>query len=123
MVGASGNDDTEWQRDVSDRSLVLELLTDEHRRHAVSCLASYEESIPVSELAADVAARKIDRPRTEIPPREIQQIAIGLHHNHVPKLADAGVVEYDRERGLVELAEGEAIVDGALSLATAETDS
>jgi len=37
------------------------------------------------------------------------QLVIQLSHNHLPKLADHGVVEYDRERGTVEYRPNEQI--------------
>ena len=30
------------------------------------------------------------------------QLAIELYHSHLPKLADQGIVDYDRERGTIE---------------------
>lgn len=120
MVGASRKDETEWQDAVADRSLVFDLLADEHRRHAIAYLATCEESVPISELAAEVATRIADRPQTAISTQRTRSIAIDLHHKHVPKLAEAGVVEYDRECGLVNLAEADAVVEGALSLAEAD---
>jgi hypothetical protein len=31
-----------------------------------------------------------------------ERVRIGLHHRHLPKLAEAGLVEYDYEAGVVE---------------------
>lgn len=120
MVGTGSNDETDWHGDVADRSRVFDLLADEHRRHAIAHLATCEESIPISELAAAVAARTAERPRTAISTREVQSVTIALHHNHLPRLAEADVVEYDRECGLVELTAADAVIEGALSLGTSE---
>lgn len=120
MVGIDGKDEIEQRDDVDHRSLVFDLLADEHRRHAVAYLATCEESVTISELAAEIATRSSNRPRTAIPTQQTRSIMIDLHHKHVPKLAEAGVVEYDRECGLVELSEDDAVVEGALSLAEAD---
>lgn len=123
MLGTGGNDEIEQPDDVDHRSLVFDLLADEHRRHAVAYLATCEESIPISELAAQIATRIADRPRTAIPTRKTRSITIELHHKHLPKLAEAGIVEYDRECGLVKLSEADAVVEGALSLTGVEADT
>lgn len=31
------------------------------------------------------------------------RVAIDLHHTHLPKLADADIIEYDREHGTIRL--------------------
>ena len=36
-------------------------------------------------------------------PAERNEIVVGLEHSHLPLLADAGLVTYDRQRGTVEL--------------------
>lgn len=123
MVGTSSNGDAPWHGDAADRTRVFDLLAHEYRRHAIAYLATCEEPVPVTELAAEVATRTAGRPRTAIPTREIRTKTIELHHNHVPKLADAGVVEYDRECSLVELSGSDALVRGALSLIEAEGDA
>lgn len=120
MVGTGGNDENERGDDVDHRSLVFDLLADEHRRHAIAYLATCEESVTISELAAEIATRISNRPRTAVSTQRTRSITIDLHHKHVPKLAEAGVVEYDRECGLVELSENDAVVDDALSLAEAD---
>jgi len=43
------------------------------------------------------------------------QLATQLHHSHLPKLADHGVIEHDRERGTIEYRPDEqieAVLDG-----------
>ena len=43
------------------------------------------------------------------------QLATQLHHSHLPKLADYGVIEHDRERGTIEYRPDEqieAVLDG-----------
>lgn len=64
----------------------LGLLANERRRAALRYLADRpREPVPVSRLA--------DAVETETGERAL----VALHHDHVPKLAAAGVVEYDAE--------------------------
>lgn len=43
-------------------------------------------------------------------------IAIALAHNHLPKLANAGVIDYDREDGRVHWRDGLAELEGIISV-------
>lgn len=68
--------------------VVFEVLADEDRRRV--CLHLTQEDpqvITVDELVDGIAS---DRPEPE---RE--RLAIDLHHRHLPKLAAAGIIDYD----------------------------
>ena len=43
----------------------------------------------------------LDRLHEEVPDTERSELAIDLRHTHLPKLADHGVLEYDRRSGAV----------------------
>lgn len=118
MVGDSSNP-SERDRSVStDTSVdaVMDLLTDERRRHVLECLRDRDVAITLPDLAQDVAVRESAEPRTAIEPETIRTVATSLHHLHVPKLAAAGVVEYDPDRKLVAANPDESI-DRATTLA------
>lgn len=87
----------------SDRSfdVAFDLLANRRRQHALACLCERPGSIPLDELAEDVAARERWSPRTEPDDEEVRTVAVSLYHSHLPKLADAGVVDYDRDRDMV----------------------
>lgn len=79
-----------------DTQTALELLRHEHRRAVVAILS---ETSPLSrpELTVRLAARVVDGETTSRLPDEDtrRRLRLGLHHNHLPKLSEAGVVEYD----------------------------
>ncbi|MFC6826614.1 DUF7344 domain-containing protein [Halopelagius fulvigenes] len=83
----------------SGRSTIdsLAVLDDKHRLAAVGILAAKDRSVTLSSLAEGVAAEIRDVERGKIPKRDIEQVEITLHHNHLPKLDDAGVLEYSPE--------------------------
>ncbi|WP_276278901.1 DUF7344 domain-containing protein [Halorussus caseinilyticus] len=74
-----------------DFETAFDLLSNEHRRLVVAAL---DETGPVSrrQLTTELLARLEtgDSDRTTR-----RQLRIALHHNHLPRLADAGVVKYD----------------------------
>ena len=118
MVGHSP-DDVE-SNGVTERSIdaVFDLLADESRRAAVACLASRERPIALADLAADVAARTADQPRSEISTDEIYAVRTRLHHVHLPKLTNEGVVAYNPDDHMVTLAESSAQAERAVTLTT-----
>lgn len=75
-----------------------ELLADSRRRIAVSVLAERESPVALVDLARDVAARENETDPRDVPADRVESVAVSLHHRHLPKLADHGVVTYDVER-------------------------
>lgn len=83
-------------RELRVRSLdtVFELLASSRRRSALYVLYRSDGSVALSDLVAEVASME------EVAP---ERVATALHQVHLPKLADAGVVEYDAEDETVRL--------------------
>lgn len=73
----------------------LDLLKHEHRRAIVATL--YEtSSLSWPRLVGELSVRVTDA--TRFPDDATRRrLRIGLYHNHLPKLAEAGAVEYDDE--------------------------
>jgi hypothetical protein len=68
------------------------LLADEHRRRVLRCLHSRVGSVSLSTLADRLAdGDDEDRSRT----------ALRLHHVHLPKLAEYGLLSYDSTQNVV----------------------
>lgn len=84
---------------------IFGLLAEERRRYVIRILADHGPSVSLPDLADEVAAREFAVPITEIDDREILFIYLALYHRHIPKLAAAGVLEYDQDRDLVTVAE------------------
>ncbi|WP_435156777.1 ArsR/SmtB family transcription factor [Haladaptatus sp. DFWS20] len=70
----------------------FELLANPHRRVILLHLSGGDgSSATLADLAAELHAQLDDVESTE-------QAQIGLVHHHLPKLADFGLIEYDRQR-------------------------
>lgn len=83
-----------------DAERLFEALAHERRQHVLAVLRDDEESASLSELAVAVARRETEEDVD--PEREtVERVHTSLYHWHVPKLADANLVEYDVERGTV----------------------
>lgn len=73
------------------------VLAAERRRVLLDVLAEREPPVHVEELAAAVA----DREEAVVDQEAVQEVAVGLHHVHLPTLGACGVVDYDPDTNVV----------------------
>ncbi len=72
---------------------VHRILSSERRRHLLSYLIDWpDDTTSVDEVVDHITQE--ERP-TPGPISHRERVAIDLHHVHLPKLADAGVIEHD----------------------------
>jgi hypothetical protein len=72
-------------------TLLYKLLANHRRRVLLQCLRDTEAPIPISVLVTELTQRD-----EHVSPNESINTEIAVHHIHLPKLADAGVIEYDQ---------------------------
>jgi len=96
-----------------DRSLdaVFEMLRSERRRNVLYILYQRAGPVQVSDLADEVATRE---------DAELTRVATAIRHVHLPKLDDAGVVEFDAEAGSVRFADDSGRLRRYLTRAAAD---
>lgn len=85
--------------ELSERERHL-LLAEERRRKALDELTGRTAPVELAELGRAVAVRESDvgGPDEET----VERVAITLHHVHLPKLAQSGLIEYDTDASRVE---------------------
>ena len=83
----------------------------ERRQHALMYLAQKPVAIPLGDLAEYIALKE-DSPSHEW----YQRILVDLHHQHLPYLCEIGLVDYEAETELVELAVDRDVVSPFLQL-------
>ncbi|WP_218153762.1 DUF7344 domain-containing protein [Halopelagius inordinatus] len=81
------------------------VLAKRRRRVALRCLVAYDTPMTLADLADEVAVREREATLAQIPADDVMQVYLSLYHAHVPKLGDAGFVEYSQEQDLVRLTE------------------
>lgn len=93
-------------------STIFRLLANKNRRIALHVLQERRgELVEIRDLANEIVATRA--PDETVDPAEIE---LTLRHAHCPKLADAGIVEYDDERGAVRYV-GDPLLESGLELA------
>lgn len=77
-------------------------LSNPRRRYVLHHLKRHKDAVAVGELATKVAAWE-NRTTTELVSNKQRKRAYSaLHQTHLPKMNQLGIINYDRERGVVE---------------------
>lgn len=93
IVGRNDGPAVPGAEDVESADAVLSALADERRRTVLSVLLDADEGrLDLSEVAERVAEREHSAVEADV-----THVETGLYHVHAPTLADAGLVEYDRD--------------------------
>ncbi|TYL40265.1 hypothetical protein CV102_01410 [Natronococcus pandeyae] len=79
----------------------FDLLADERRRLLLQVMRTYSEELTLPDAAEEVAVRENGCKVTELSAERVANVYISLYHDHMPRLVDAGLIEYDQERDLV----------------------
>lgn len=88
----------------------LAVLDDEHRQAVVDVLAEIDSAIDIEPLAKRVVADVESVSHDAVSGQELEREKVVLHHNHLPKLADVGIIEYSYEENrIVPSADIEAV--------------
>lgn len=101
---------------------ICSLLENSRRRTLLSVVLETDAETD-EELARRVAARERNRPLADVSDDVRDRVYVALVHNHLPRLADHDVIEYDRAAGTVEpddaMEELEPLVVGSTDVADA----
>ena len=88
--------------DPSDFDTTLRLCCDEHRRIVLATLASERRALSLNDLTNEIVTHNHHEPITDVSGEAVTHVYLSLYHEHVPLLVEASVIEYDRERRLVD---------------------
>ncbi|WP_202614403.1 DUF7344 domain-containing protein [Halostella litorea] len=84
-------------------SAARDAVSDPDRRYLLEYLLLNRYMVSRADVAAEVAARRGDGIREAVDDRRRKRVEVRLRHNHLPKLADAGLLEYDPTSTMVAL--------------------
>ena len=94
-----------------DRSeALIELLANARRRYLWEYLRREEREVSLQEVSEVIAGRELDKPPSAVTYDERKSVYTSLRQFHCPKMADAGLVEFDRRAGRVAPCEGSDLV-------------
>lgn len=78
------------------------ILQNERRRRVLQYLSDTESAVDMRDIAEQVAAWEHDTTVQQLTSDQRQRVYIALYQSHLPKLADFGLITYNRSRGVVE---------------------
>ncbi|WP_415379085.1 hypothetical protein [Halosimplex sp. TS25] len=84
----------------SERDALFAILADSSRRRLLDALGTLEPGSRTTLSALSDRFAADDGPAGD---EQRRDAAVALHHIHLPKLADAGLIEYDAEAKVVEV--------------------
>lgn len=87
---------------------IFSTLSNQRRRYVIHYLKHDPTQVRIRDLAEQIAAWENDITVGELTYKQRKRVYTSLHQTHLPKMDDCGIVEYDRDRGLISLAPGAA---------------
>jgi DNA-binding transcriptional ArsR family regulator len=93
------------EQDDLSRDLIFDTLSSARRRFILYYLQEHEGPIELGELSEAVAAWENDVEVEDLTSQQRKRVYVSLYQTHIPKMADAEILEYDEEAGTVSLGE------------------
>jgi DNA-binding transcriptional ArsR family regulator len=103
------------------KDTLFEIVKNRRRRDALSYLKRRDGEATLGELAEHIAAKENGVEVGALSSSQRKRVYIGLYQCHLPKLAEAGVVDFDKDRGDVRLRPAATQLDAYLGDGAADT--
>lgn len=100
---------------------VFEILSNHRRRMVLYFLREHGNTADLNELAEGIAAIENGLEVSELTRQQRKRVYVSLYQTHLPKMAESGVIEYDKDAGKVGLTDRTTAIDEYL--AGDETDA
>lgn len=83
-------------------NVVFDVLKNRRRRIILEYFADGEGPVDLGVLSETVASIENEKSRTELESMERKKAYVGLYQCHLPRLDDAGAINFDKTQGMVE---------------------
>ncbi|WP_415379398.1 hypothetical protein [Halosimplex sp. TS25] len=90
------------QSDPLGKNELFHLLQNERRRAVIRYLEGTDQTVKMRDVAEQVAAWEHDTTVRALTSDERQRVYIALYQSHLDTLDEAGVIDYNKSRGLVD---------------------
>lgn len=88
----------------------FDILSNDRRRHALHYLLSHDEGTEIGELSRQVAAWENGESLDQVTAEERRRVYVSLHQTHLPRMDEAGILQYENSRDTIALTErGESL--------------
>lgn len=92
---------------VTDDADAWDVFRNRRRRQIIVAVANTDagEIRTTREVAERIAAYENDKPVSELSSTEYKRIRIGIYQEHLPRLDDAGIIDYNQPRNTIKATE------------------
>ncbi|WP_276261517.1 DUF7344 domain-containing protein [Haloglomus litoreum] len=118
--GAGRGSDAATDTEPLSLDIAFEILKNGRRRRVLEELSAATGDLTTGELSERIAAWENSKPIEEITSEERKRVYVGLYQCHLPKMHDADVVVFNKDRGLVAPGEHADLLDRFLTPADPE---
>jgi hypothetical protein len=94
---------------------VFEILKNRRRRDILQYLWNHDGTANIGELAEHIAALENDIEVAALSSSQRKRVYIGLYQCHLPKMDDAGIVDFDKHRGTISLCDAATELESYLT--------
>jgi hypothetical protein len=95
---------------------IFEILKNRRRRDVLKYLKETEQRVSLGEMAEHVAALENDTTVKQISSSQRKRVYVGLYQCHLPKMDDLDIVDFNKNRGIIELGENASQLDPYLEI-------
>lgn len=95
---------------------IHDILRNDRRRNVIKCLQDRGREVSLRDLAVHIA--EIETNESPPPSNIRDSVYVSLHQTHLPKLDDAGIVDYDSDRKTISLCRPARQVDLYMEVVT-----
>lgn len=88
------------------RDAAFDIMSNARRRYVLYLLRQNDGPLELSDVAEQLAAWENDTTVEELTKQQQKRVYVSLYQTHVQKLADADIIEYDSDAGMIALANG-----------------
>jgi DNA-binding transcriptional ArsR family regulator len=97
------------------RNLVFNILSSPRRRYVLYYLRKHGGEVELSELSSQIAAWENETEVENLTDQERKRVYVSLYQTHIPKLKEVGLIEYDKDSGVVTLTDRASEIDSYLT--------
>lgn len=102
----SAEAESEERAEEPSESAVFSILKNARRRHVLRYIVREDRTVSLAELAVYIAAKENDVSSELVTSAQRKRVYVALYQTHMPKLDDAGAVDYDSARKYASPAPG-----------------
>lgn len=90
-------------QELLSKDTIFELLKNQRRRDAIQYLKENEGEAKLGDMAEFIAAKENDIDIAQLSSSQRKRVYIGLYQCHLPKMANSGVIDFEKNRGDITL--------------------